>query len=117
MQPNSRKLLEDIRQAAVLIEEFVRDRTYQEYAGDALLQSGVERRFEIIGEALKRLARDDPEVVARISQYSRIIAFRNILIHAYDVVDHAVVWDAAQSKLPILQREVVALLSECEGKT
>lgn len=47
----------------------------------------MERNFEIIGEAMRRLANEDPETAAEISDHRRIIAFRNILIHGYDLVD------------------------------
>lgn len=75
-----------------------------------MLRSAVERQFEIIGEALARLARLDELLAACISEYRRIIAFRNIMIHGYAQVDDRVVWDIVQSKLPALHREVVALL-------
>lgn len=77
---------------------------------DALLRSAVERQFEIIGEALARLARLDETLASRISEYRRIIAFRNILIHGYADVDHHIVWDIIESKLPTLRREVTTLL-------
>ena len=77
---------------------------------DALLRSAVERQLEIIGEALARLARLDETLASRISEYRRIIAFRNILIHGYADVDHHIVWDIIESKLPTLRREVTTLL-------
>ncbi len=40
------------------------------------------------------------------SEYQRIIAFRNVLAHGYDVVSDAIVWDIVQSKLPVLRQEL-----------
>lgn len=79
MQPESKKHLEQIRQAAERIQQFTQGKCLESYGEDALLQAGVERQFEIIGEALKRLARSDPAALPRISDSKRIIAFRNIL--------------------------------------
>ena len=71
-----------------------------------MLRSAIERQFEIIGEALNRLKRLDPETAVRISDYQRIIDFRNVLAHGYDVVSDQVVWDIVQNKLPDLRREI-----------
>ena len=77
-----------------------------------MLRQAVERNFEVIGEAIKRLAQHDPDTAARIAQYPQIIAFRNVLIHGYDLVDHALVWNAIERQLPALQRDVESLLGQ-----
>ena len=110
MRLETRKLLEDIRQAAALLKEFTRGRSLPDYCDDALLRSGVERQFEIIGEALAQLSRLDQATAERISDHRRIIAFRNVLIHGYGAVDDRVVWDVLQTKLPRLDGEVKGLL-------
>ena len=48
-----------------------------------MARSAVERQFEIIGEALGQLARLDPAMAERITDFRRVIAFRNILVHGY----------------------------------
>jgi uncharacterized protein with HEPN domain len=110
MRREAKKYLYDIQQAADLIASFTAGRTLADYAGSALLRSAVERQFEIIGEALAQLARLDEPLASRISEYRRIIAFRNILIHGYAEVDHRLVWDIVETKLPTLRREVAGLL-------
>lgn len=112
MRLEAKALLDDIRQAAVYIFEFTKDKTVRDYAGDSLLHSGVERQFEIIGEALNRLSKVSPNIIGRISQHRRIISFRNALIHGYDVVDDTVVWEVVTKDLPVLYNEVCALLGE-----
>ena len=77
-----------------------------------MLRAAVERKFEIIGVALVLLARTDAATVARVAEYRRIIAFRNILIHGYADVDDRLVWGVVDSRLAALRRDVAALLSE-----
>ena len=112
MRLESKKYLHDIQRAAGLVTEFTSGRELTDYSRDPMLRAAVEREFEIIGEALTRLARLDQETAGRISEYSRIIAFRNILIHGYTDVDDRLVWDVVMTKLPVLRTEVAVLLDE-----
>jgi len=112
MRLESRKLLEDVRQAIGLILQFAEGQTVHDYSENALLRSGIERQFEIIGEAINRLIKLDSATASQIGQCRRIVDFRNILIHGYDLVDTNVAWDVVQNDLPTLLREVEALLGQ-----
>lgn len=109
MPRDPRAYLFDIAAAAGLIRQFVGTRDFEAFAGDALVQSGVERQFEIIGEALSQLRRLDPALAAAIREHQRIIGFRNLLIHGYAEVDESVVWSIVSEKLPWLVADVQAL--------
>ena len=111
MRLETKKLLYDILQAAESLERFTSGKNFIDYQADPMLRAAVERQFEIIGEALRRLSKEDPEVVARIREHQRIIAFRNILIHGYAEIDHRLVWGILEGKLPDLHRQVEALLA------
>ena len=102
MQLESKKHLEDIRRASQSILEFIEGHTFSDYSKSDLLRSATERQFEIIGEALNRLKKTDINTANMITDYGQVIAFRNILIHGYDVIEDAVVWDVIQKKLPIM---------------
>jgi len=110
MRPESRKFLFDIQAAARQLGTFKEGKSFTDYAADPMLRSAVERQFEIIGEALSQLAKIDQEAANRISNWRRIVDFRNVLAHGYSVVDDQLVWDVLQSKLPTLATEVSALL-------
>lgn len=114
MRPEDRtpKTLEDIRDAASFVLEVAGGKTLDYYSGDRLFRQAIERNFEIIGEAVGRLARNDPKTARRMSEHERIVAFRNVLIHGYDLVDDDLVWDTIENKLPVLLAEVEALLEE-----
>lgn len=70
--------------------------------------------METVGEALAQLARTDPAAASQISEYQRIIAFRNILIHGHAEIDHRIVWNLLELKLPVVRRQAEALLSAGE---
>ena len=56
-------------------KESLAGKTSDDYGGDALLQSAVERQFVTIGEALAQLARLDAALSRRIPDLARIVAF------------------------------------------
>jgi uncharacterized protein with HEPN domain len=112
MQRDPRKLLWDALDAAQAISEFTSGRPPEEYRRDQMLRSAVERQFQIIGEALGQLARIDPELAPRIPALPRIVAFRNILVHGYSVVDNDTVWRVIQEELPHLRATLDALLRD-----
>ena len=85
-------------------------RSFADYERDTIPRSAVERKFEIIGEALSQLAKVDDASAARISSYQRIIAFRNVLIHQYAQVDDRLVWGVVEADLPTLSQDIEALL-------
>jgi uncharacterized protein with HEPN domain len=110
MQPKAPKLLEDIRDAAAFIREVTRGKTLDDYRRDRLLRQAIERNFEIVGEAMNRLALHDPETAGCISKHRQIVGFRNVLTHGYDLIDHRLVWSTIEEEVPVLLTEVEALL-------
>ncbi len=115
MRRKTLKWLDDIRASCDLILAATEAKSLDDYRSDALLRAAVERHFEIIGEAMGRISRHDPETAACVGDFARIIAFRNILIHGYDLVDEGTVWKVAREDLPVLRDEVAGLLREAEG--
>lgn len=111
MPPNAQALLRDVRDAAQLIQDFTAGRSLQDYGANALLHAGVERQFITIGEALSRLEKLDAALAAQITDYRKIIGFRNVLVHGYDTIDDPVVWLVIQRDLPVLKQQVEDLLT------
>jgi uncharacterized protein with HEPN domain len=109
-----RAFLHDIMVACARIREFTSGIDLEVYRQNVMVRSAVERQFEIIGEALNGLSQADPELARRITDVSRIIAFRNRLIHGYATVSDEVVWGVIGVSLPLLEEEVAGLLQELE---
>lgn len=110
MRDEALKLLTDIREALTEIDTFTAGIDLARYESDSLRRAAVERKFEIIGEACNRLSLRDEPTFEKITYAPQIIGFRNRLIHGYDAVDHAIVWDVVKTKLPLLKDEIDILL-------
>lgn len=110
MRPETPKLLEDIRDACSFIVDVTADHTQEQFEQDRRSRQAVERNFEIIGEAIRRIAAADPDTAAKTGDTRKIIGFRNILIHGYDAIDYEIVWLIIRDDMPQLLARVEALL-------
>ncbi len=81
----------------------VRDASLETLLVDSDLQAILERRFEILGEALARLSRCAPERFARIESARQAVDLRNFIAHGYDSVDHRILWSTATSDIPVIR--------------
>lgn len=106
MRLEARKYLHDIELAADRIARYCSGKSFEQYLQDEILRSAVERQFGIVGEALSRLAKEDPAIAAGIPDHGKIIAFRNILIHGYAAVDDRIVWGVIENHLSPLRSAV-----------
>ncbi len=111
MEIEVKTFLFDMQYACSLLQRFSSGKTFADYAEDELLQSAVERQFEILGEALTQLHKIAPQIAYKITDYRKIIDFRNLLIHGYATVSNAVVWGVVETNLPILCAEIKKLLN------
>ena len=114
MRLESRKLLLDAVEACEAIAQHLSGIEFPAYRDSRLLRHSVEREFEIIGEALNRMSKIDPDTAARISELRRIVDFRNRIVHGYDTVDDEAVWAISQSHLKVLLQELRSQLDPTE---
>ena len=111
MKRDPKSLLWDAREAADAIGAMTAGKTFAEFDRDIILRSAVERQFEIVEEALARLARADAAVAQQIPDLRDIVAFRNILTHGYAVIDRRRVWQVVETDLARLRAVLSQLLS------
>lgn len=103
MRRDARAYLWDVLEASRSIDQFLSERTPEAFTRDLLLRSAVERQLGIIGEALGQLAKVAPDIAQKIPELRKIIAFRNVLIHGYAVLDQEAVLRVIHENLPPLQ--------------
>jgi uncharacterized protein with HEPN domain len=74
------------------------------------LQDAVLRNLQTLSEATQRLSdaakAGHPEI-----EWSRIAAFRNVLVHNYLGIDLEAIWDIVQRDIPELKR-VISVMSQ-----
>ena len=82
-----------------------------EFLQSSLIQDGVIRCFEVVGEAVKLLS---PELKQNYPEipWRRIAGFRDVLIHNYAGIDLVEVWNVVKYNLPDLKSKIVQILSE-----
>lgn len=106
------KCLYDIKFAIQEIDSFFdnRQKLFEDYSKDILLKRAIERDLEIIGEAMNRVLKEDPEF--KIDNARRIIGLRNQIIHGYDSVSDENIWGIVLTHLPKLKEEIELLIQE-----
>ncbi len=105
MKLEIKKCLFDIDTSIDSIFEYLGEkRNFIEYQKDKLLRRGIEREIEIIGEAMNRILKFDPDF--KIENARQIVDARNWVIHGYDKVDDVVIWGIISNHLPKLKKEI-----------
>ena len=94
MRLRQKKLIWDILENSKAALRYLSSLDFEAFCCDDKTQAAVERRMEIVGEALKRLREiDESSLSEQIPDYFRIIGLRNHLAHGYDNVDLAISGD------------------------
>lgn len=101
----------DILDAGSALLSYVEGVDYETFLSDRMRVSAVIREFEIIGEAVGKLAMPLKESHPDIP-WQDIKDFRNLLIHEYFGVDLQIVWNTIHTELPILLDAVRKTLVE-----
>jgi len=108
--------LKHIWDAVSDIEDSIDGLSKEEFKKNKDVKDAAIRRLEIIGEAVKNISSElkgrHPEI-----EWPKIAGARDIMIHAYFMVDLDIVWDIARKDLPDLKKKIEAILEEkCNEK-
>lgn len=111
MQPEIRIWLLDIKTSIDEIWDFLpEERNFLLFQKDIKSKKAIERNLEIIGEALNRILKVNPNI--KISNSRQIVDTRNRIIHGYDSVSHDIIWLIINKYLPVLEKEIEAILKQ-----
>lgn len=103
--------LADIIGAAEAMAEFVQGQNESDFNQDAKTQSAVIQKLIVIGEAAARLPQDFKDRYPQI-EWRDVVAFRNILVHAYFSIKLAIIWHTVQHEVPLLRQKVVEIMEQ-----
>ena len=99
----------DILESARAAIEYMRGKTWDEFLEDHLLQDGVVRRLEIIGEASGRVSEETQMKYAHLP-WMAMKGTRNKIIHEYDSIELDIIWKIVQEDLPSLIDELEKII-------
>ena len=105
--------LRHILDAIAQIEDYLRSVSKERFMETRILQDGVVRRLEIIGEASRNVSEEFQQAHPEVP-WGQIIGLRNRIIHAYFNVNLQIVWEIAQNDLPLLKQEADRILDKGE---
>ena len=97
--------IQHILDAIQRIDEYLQGVSEEMFYEMYLVQDGVIRQLEIIGEATKQISQETRDANEQIP-WKDMAGMRDKLIHAYFGVDMELIWLTATSDIPFLRREI-----------
>ena len=115
MQRDYRAYIDDILESIRKIEKYTKGITYNEFVTNELIQDGVVRNLEIIGEAVKNIPKEVKGQAPEI-EWKKIAGMRDILTHGYFGIDLEIVWDVIKNNISDLKKKIMEIMSEIENE-
>jgi len=109
MKKDDSVYLHHIIDAFALIEHYMDNASHEEFLRNRLLQDGVIRQLEVMGEAARNISEDLRNEHPQIP-WRQMIGLRNRMIHAYFNVDLQIIWEIVKGDIPDLKQKMKQLL-------
>ena len=109
MKTDQSAFLHHILDAIKKIEKYIQGIDEEAFKKNDLVQDGVIRQIEIIGEAVKRLSDDLTSQSAHVP-WQDVAGMRDKLIHDYFGVDIDTVWLTVKKDIPDLKEEIKRII-------
>ena len=93
-KPRDPERVRHMLEAVIAIAQFMAGHSLTDFLTNKLLQSAVERQFEILGEAASHVSIATQTAWPSID-WREAKSFRNLIVHEYFRVDYATIWHVA----------------------
>ncbi len=103
--------VEDTLQAITRIRDYVADYDLDGFCADQRTIDAVVRNLEIVGEASRHVPSEVQQRYPSLP-WTEMRAMRNLLSHAYFLVDLEIVWKTVRDDLPKLEPALAEILNE-----
>ena len=87
-----------------------RPRDFNVFVSDKFFYRAIQMDIAVIGEAMSHILKENPSIA--ISHARKIVDTRNYIIHGYDSLRPDILWGIVIRHIPILKREIAALLEQ-----
>ncbi len=85
---------------------------YEIFTSDIVFRRFIERNIEIMGEAMNRILKVQPDL--EVTAPRKIVDTRNFVIHAYDSLKPEILWAIVVNHLPRLKAELQAIVDSTD---
>ncbi len=108
--------LQDVLDAIEAVREYTAGMDQEAYLADGKTQAAVERKLQILTEALIRIGRQEIQELCPGVDWLGARGLGNFLRHEYDRVESVRIWETVEDDLPELERAVQSAMRKLQAR-